>query len=62
MAPQRAMDSDVRAVGRIVVCVEAAAEVSTAMMRILSRGEPNTSLPRTLSTSSLLSISVCGPS
>ena len=56
------MDSDVRAVGRIVVCVDAAAEVSTAMMRILSSGEPNTSLPRTLRTSSLLSMSVCGPS
>ena len=34
----RAMESDVRAVGRIVVCVEAAAEVSTAMIRILSSG------------------------
>ena len=32
----RAIDSDVRAVGRIVVWVEAAAEVSTAMITILS--------------------------
>ena len=54
----RAIDSDVRAVGRIVVCVEAAAEVSTAMIRSLSSGEPKTSLPSTLSTSSELSISV----
>ena len=43
IAPARAIDSVVRAVGRIVVCVEAAAEVSTAMIRILSSGEPNTS-------------------
>jgi hypothetical protein len=52
----------VRAVGRIVVCVEAAAEVSTAMIRILSSGEPKTCSPSTLRTSSALSISVCGPS
>ncbi len=57
IAPQRAMDSDVRAVGRIVVCVEAAAELSTAMMRILSSGEPNTCEPSALSTSFWLSIS-----
>ena len=37
IAPARAIDSDVRAVGRIVVCVDAAAEVSTAMITILSR-------------------------
>ena len=35
----RAIDSDVRAVGRIVVCVDAAADVSTAMIRILSSGD-----------------------
>jgi hypothetical protein len=35
----------VRAVGRIVVCVEAAAELSTAMISSLSRGEPKTWLP-----------------
>ena len=62
IASARAIDSDVRAVGRIVVCVDAAAEVSTAMIRILSSGEPNTCLPSTLSTSSALSISSCGPS
>ena len=61
MAPTRAMDSDVRAVGRIVVCVDAAAEVSTAMIRILSSGVPNTSVPSALRTSSWLSISSCGP-
>ena len=44
IALARAIDSDVRAVGRIVVCVDAAAEVSTAMIRILSSGVPNTSL------------------
>src|SRR3954454_11880950 len=62
IAPQRAIDSDVRAVGRIVVCVDAAAEVSTAMIRILFSGCGNTWSPSTLSTSSALSISVLGPS
>jgi hypothetical protein len=61
IAPARAIDRLVRAVGRIVVWVDAAAEVSTAMMRILSSGEPNTCVPSTLSTSSALSISCCGP-
>ena len=61
IARARAIDSDVRAVGRIVVWVDAAADVSTAMIRILSSGLPNTSLPRTLSTSSALSMSSCGP-
>src|SRR6185503_9848118 len=55
-APQRAIERLVRAVGRIVVCVDAAAELSTAMMRILSKGEPKTAVPRTLSTSSALSV------
>ena len=35
IALARAIDSDVRAVGRIVVCVDAAADVSTAMITIL---------------------------
>src|SRR3954453_13318780 len=61
IAPQRAIDSDVRAVGRIVVCVDAAAELRTAMMRILSHGVPNTCVPSTLRTSSLLSMRSCGP-
>ena len=52
IALARAIESVVRAVGRIVVWVEAAAEVSTAMIRILSRGEPKTSVPSELSTSS----------
>jgi hypothetical protein len=60
-APQRAIDRLVRAVGRIVVCVEAAAELSTAMISSLSSGEPKTWLPRTLSTSSALSTSSCSP-
>ena len=42
IAFQRAIDSVVRAVGRIVVCVEAEAEVSTAMISSLSHGEPKT--------------------
>src|SRR4051794_668134 len=49
IAPHRAIESDVRAVGRIVVCVDAAAELSTAMIRSLSNGEPNTWEPSALS-------------
>ena len=44
MAPFAPIESAVRAVGRIVVWVDAAAEVRTAMIRILSSGEPRTSL------------------
>jgi hypothetical protein len=51
IAPQCAIDRVVLAVGRIVVCVDAAADVSTAMIRSLSQPEPNTRPPRTLSTS-----------
>ena len=51
-APARAIDSVVRAVGRIVVWVDAAAEVSTAMTRILSSGLPKTWVPRKLRMSS----------
>src|SRR5436190_9927766 len=47
----RAIDSVVRAVGRIVVCVEAEAEVSTAMIISLSSGEPNTLVPSAFRTS-----------
>ncbi len=50
--PKRAIDSVVLAVGRMVVCVDAEAEVSTAMIRILSSGDPRTGPPRALSTSS----------
>ena len=57
IAPARAIDSDVRAVGRIVVCVEAAAEVSTAMISSLSSGEPKTAVPSTLKMSSEWSMS-----
>src|SRR5581483_257764 len=39
-APCAAIDRVVRAVGRIVVCVEAIAEVSTAIMRSLFQGAP----------------------
>ena len=49
---QRAIESVVRAVGRIVVCVDAAAELSTATIRSLSSGEPSTPPPSALSTSS----------
>ena len=58
----RAIDSDVRAVGRIVVWVEAAAEVSTAMISSLSSGEPRTAVPSSLKMSSELSMSSWGPS
>ena len=53
-APQRLIDRTVRAVGRIVVWVDADAEVSTASITILSSGVPNTSLANALSTSSEL--------
>ena len=52
------MDSEVRAVGRMVVWVEAAAEVSTAIKGSLSQGYPSTSVPRVASTSSEFSIRV----
>ena len=58
----RAIDSDVRAVGRIVVCVEAAAEVSTAMITILSSGLPSTSAPSSPSASPDSSLAIAsGP-
>ena len=56
--PSRAI---VRAVGRIVVCVEADADVRTAMIRSLSSREPSTALPSGASTSSELSLSCSGP-
>src|SRR3954453_9593285 len=59
--PNRAIDRVVRAVGRIVVWVDAEAEVSTAMIRILSRGEPKTCPPRALRTSSALWVLKPGP-
>jgi hypothetical protein len=51
---QRAIESVVRAVGRIVVWVDAAADDSTATISSLSSGEPKTPLPSALSTSSEL--------
>ena len=51
-APQLAIESVVRAVGRIVVCVEAEAEVSTEKSsNFCSTPEPKTRCPRPLSTS-----------
>ena len=44
IAPCVAIDSVERVVGRIVVCVDAAADVSTAMISSLSNGEPNDAL------------------
>ncbi len=61
IAPCAAIERLVREVGRIVVCVEADAEVSTAMISSLSQGEPRTSVPSALSTSSALSTRNCGP-
>ena len=52
---QAAIDSVVRAVGRIVVCVEAAAEVSTATIRNFTPTAPSTPLPSALSTSEAFS-------
>ena len=60
-APWTAIDSAVRVEGRIVVWVDADADVSTAMISSLSSGEPNTSLPRAASTSSWLSSRNFGP-
>src|SRR5690349_12948965 len=54
IAPNRAIERVVLAVGRIVVCVEADAEVSTAMISSLSHGDPKTLPPRALRTSVLL--------
>src|SRR4051812_11785926 len=48
-----AIDSAERVAGRIVVWHDAEAEVSTAMIRSLSHGDPSTSVPRLESTSSL---------
>jgi hypothetical protein len=60
-APCLAIDSVVRAVGRIVVWVEAAAEVSTASTSSLSRPEPKTWSPRKLRASSECSPSASTP-
>ena len=51
IAPQRAIDSVVRAVGRIVVWVEAEADVSTQIVSSLYSGDPSTPWPSGLSTS-----------
>jgi hypothetical protein len=45
------IDSVVRAPGRIVVKVQAVAEVRTTAMSSLSRPDPSTALPSGLSTS-----------
>ena len=50
-APLAPMESAVRAVGRIVVWVDAAADVSTAMIISLSSGEPRTSFASAARTS-----------
>ena len=41
-APMRAIEIAVRAAGKMVVCVHAAADVSTAMIKSLSMPEPST--------------------
>ena len=62
IAPARAIDSEVRAVGRIVVCVDAAAEVSTAMITSLSRPTPSTWVPSSPSASPESSLAIAfGP-
>ena len=45
MAPWDAMDSVVRAPGRMVVMVDAVADVSTTAMSSLSAAEPSTAEP-----------------
>lgn len=60
-APQRAIDSIVRAVGMIVVCVEAAVEVSTTSTSSLSNGLPSTRVPSALSTSPECALRNAGP-
>jgi hypothetical protein len=61
-APWRAIEKLVRAVGRIVVCVEADAELSTAMISSLSSGEPSTACARPPPKTSLeLADSASGP-
>src|SRR2546423_6336675 len=50
-----AMASVVRAVGRIVVCADAAADDSTASTRNFAPHEPSAALPMPDSTSSVLS-------
>src|SRR5690349_14143397 len=52
IAPWADIDSVARGVGRIVVCVEADADVSTAMISSLSRCHGRTSPPRELRMSS----------
>ena len=46
IAPERAIERTVREAGRIVVCVDASAEVSTARTMSWSSGEPSTSVAR----------------
>src|SRR5215469_3164335 len=45
-APYAAIDSVVRAVGKIVVCVEAAAELSTMRIRSRDRTVPRPEVPK----------------
>src|ERR1039458_1640007 len=49
-----AIDNEDRAAGRMVVCVDDEAEVSTQMMRNLFHGDPNTAVPRAFRTSPML--------
>ena len=58
---QCAIDSVVRAVGRIVVCVEAEAEVSTAITSSLFTVLPSTPEPSAFRTSSWLASLVRKP-
>ena len=46
IALKTAIDSVVRAVGRMVVCVDAAAELSTIRTRSLVRNVPNPDVPK----------------
>src|ERR1700722_4745960 len=56
-----AIDSDERAAGRMVVCVDDDAEVKTQIMRSLFHGDPNTAVPKALRTSPMLLLLVRKP-
>ena len=55
------IDSEDRAAGRMVVWVDAAAEVSTATMRSLPQNDPSTPVDRAPSTSLLLLVRKSAP-
>src|ERR1700691_4759999 len=57
-----AIDKEERAAGRMVVCVDDEADVSTQMMSSLFHGDPKTAVPRAFRTSLMLLPLVRNPS